>query len=136
MRGKWWVIGAVVLVGLLAQGQWVLWEQTFENTSLSNFQMSKTVGWYIVDSAWFYAEDAEVRSFPSGSRALYFGKIDKGKGTYDGAAPRDYPVGSAAKSHLRFVQGIHMIIITSRSGFECRSNTCGKWSTTHGKISM
>jgi hypothetical protein len=87
MRGKWWVIGAVVLVGLLAQGQWVLWEQKFENY-LSNLRdVTDQVGWYIVDSAWFYAEDAQVRTFPSGSRALYFGKIDKGKGTYDGADP-------------------------------------------------
>jgi len=91
MRGKWWVIGAVVLVGLLAQGQWVLWEQNFETETLSNLpDVKNQARWYIVDSAWFYAEDAEVRSFPSGSRALYFGKIDKGKGTYDGADPSYY----------------------------------------------
>jgi hypothetical protein len=86
MRGKWWVIGAVVLVGLLAQGQWVLWEQNFETETLSNLpDVKNQARWYIVDSAWFYAEDAEVRSFPSGSKALYFGMIDKGKGTYENA---------------------------------------------------
>ena len=84
MRGRWLLLAVVLLFGILAQGQWVIWEQNFETEQLSDREQVKVnVDWWIVDRTWFYAEPAEVRNFPSGSKALYFGKIKNGKGTYE-----------------------------------------------------
>jgi len=85
--GRTWVVFTVLFVSVLVQGQWVIWEQYFEAEPSA---CPTSVGWNVVDRACFYAEPEEVRNFPSGSKALYFGKIDKGKGTYEGVAARDY----------------------------------------------
>jgi hypothetical protein len=80
--GRTWVVFAVLFVSVLVQGQWVIWEEYFEAEPSA---CPISVGWNVVDRACFYAEPEEVRNFPSGSKALYFGMIDKGKGTYENA---------------------------------------------------
>jgi len=39
--------------------------------------------WQLIGSGEFTAEPPEVRAFPSGTKAMYFGEVRNGRGTYD-----------------------------------------------------
>ncbi|MEN3010737.1 MAG: hypothetical protein ABDI20_07220, partial [Candidatus Bipolaricaulaceae bacterium] len=83
------------VVGLVVSGQ-VLFMQNFEGPTPAPPQLPAgwtttqtpsltVVGWKVVDKAHLWGESAQILAFPSGTRALYFGRVDPttGKGSYE-----------------------------------------------------
>ncbi len=94
---KFGLMLVAIVWALAAQGQ-LLWEN-FETTTPPELPPGwerdpplppevdprGEVTWKVINRTELWGEPSEVRAFPSGTRALYFGKVDpaKGKGTYD-----------------------------------------------------
>ena len=90
MRGKrWlgiWVAGLVSLFGLFALGQCELVSFDMEYADQAAAEAAGWIfyhPWRLVKKTDFTNEPDAVRAFPSGNKAMYFGEIRDGKGTYD-----------------------------------------------------
>lgn len=92
MGQRWKILFFIGLsLGLLASSVWAqpLLEENFEKGMPNGWAPDQEINgvvWQVVDETkHLWGEDAEVRDFPSGTKALYFGRIDNatGKGSYD-----------------------------------------------------
>jgi len=96
MKGKAYWIATLVMAALawVAPGQ-TLYHETFETTVYPNLPSgwsqtpivtspAQVVCWKVVDKAHLWGESSTTLAFPSGTRALYFGKVDpnSGRGSY------------------------------------------------------